>query len=146
MALTCRWRSRPQHQKRPHAVQQTRTSFNHLVGAAEQRRRHFEARRLGAFEINRQLILGRCLDRKVGRFLALEDAVDVAGRAPVLVDQNGSIGDQAANKSPRSPREIIELHLALASDFDRAASFELKRLAQRALGIFGHLYLASAAV
>src|SRR4029077_20882196 len=48
-------------------------------------------------------------------------------------------------KSRRSPREIIEFHLALASDFDRAASFELKRLAQRALGIFRHLYLARAA-
>src|SRR3954451_9139211 len=49
-------------------------------------------------------------------------------------------------RSPRSTREIIELHPALASDFDHAASFELKRLAQRALGMFGHLYSASTAV
>src|SRR5262249_31326350 len=27
MALACRWRSRPQHQKRPHAVQHTVTSL-----------------------------------------------------------------------------------------------------------------------
>ena len=32
-----------------------------------------------------QLVLGRRLHRQVGRLLALEDAVDVAGRAPVLV-------------------------------------------------------------
>ena len=43
-----------------------------------------------------QLVLGRRLHRQVGRLLALEDAIDVAGRAPVLVDQVGPIGDQAA--------------------------------------------------
>src|SRR5437879_5930629 len=53
---------------------------------------------------------------------------------------------QNTRKSARSPREIIEFHPALASDFDRAASFELKSLAQRALGFFSHLYPASAAV
>ena len=34
--------------------------------------------------------------RQVGRFLALEDAIDVAGRKPVLVWQIGPVGDQAA--------------------------------------------------
>ena len=43
-----------------------------------------------------QLVLGRRLHRQVGRLLALEDAIDVAGRAPELVDQIGPIGDQAA--------------------------------------------------
>ena len=42
------------------------------------------------------LVLGRRLHRQVGRLLALEDAVDVAGGAPVLVDEIGPIGDQAA--------------------------------------------------
>ena len=41
-------------------------------------------------------ILGRRLHRQVGRLLALEDAIDVAGRAPVLVDAFRPIGDQAA--------------------------------------------------
>ena len=36
------------------------------------------------------------LHRQVGRLLALEDAIDVAGRASVLVDQIGAVGDQAA--------------------------------------------------
>src|SRR5450759_254718 len=37
MALTCRWRSRPQHQKRTHASQQTVSLFDYLIGASEQR-------------------------------------------------------------------------------------------------------------
>ena len=41
-------------------------------------------------------ILGRRLHRQVGRLLALEDAVDVAGGAAVLVDPIRPIGDQAA--------------------------------------------------
>ena len=43
-----------------------------------------------------QLVLGRRLHRQVGRLLALEDAIDVAGRAPVLVDS-----DQAHRRSGR---------------------------------------------
>ena len=55
-----------------------------------------EAERLGGLEVDHQLVLGRRLHRQVGRLLALEDAVDVAGRAPVLVDLIRPIGDQAA--------------------------------------------------
>ena len=42
------------------------------------------------------LVLGRRLHRQVGRLLALEDAIDVAGRLPVLIDVISPIGDQAA--------------------------------------------------
>ena len=54
-----------------------RTLFDHLVGAGEQRRRHFEAERFGGLEINCELVRRRCLDRKVGGLLALEDAADI---------------------------------------------------------------------
>jgi hypothetical protein len=71
-------------------------SFDHLVGARQHGGRNFEAERLRCLEIDHQLILGRRLHRKVGRLLALEDAIDVAGRLTVLVDVIRPIGGQAA--------------------------------------------------
>ena len=43
-----------------------------------------------------QLVLGRRLHRQVGRFLALEDTIYVAGRASILVDKIRPVRDQAA--------------------------------------------------
>jgi hypothetical protein len=43
-----------------------------------------------------QLVLGRVLHRQIGRLLALEDAIDVAGRSPVRRNVIRAVGDQTA--------------------------------------------------
>src|SRR5262249_25655079 len=47
-------------------------------------------------EVNHQLVLGRRLNWHVGGLFALEDAIDIVGRASVLVDDVRTVGDQAA--------------------------------------------------
>jgi hypothetical protein len=42
--------------------------FDHLVSACKQRRRHYEAKRLGSVEIDHQFVLGRRLYWQVGYF------------------------------------------------------------------------------
>src|ERR1700752_1758599 len=55
------------------------SSFNHLVCAAEQRRRNGKTERLAGFEVNNQFELrGEC-NGKVGRLAALQNLVDVVG-------------------------------------------------------------------
>src|SRR5258708_6967083 len=66
-----------------------------ITSSARQRRWDSETKRLGGLKVDRQLILGRRLHRKVGSLLALEDAIDVACRAPILIDRIRPVGDQA---------------------------------------------------
>src|SRR5215831_5120363 len=70
--------------------------FDHLVGAGEYCRWNCETQRFSGLEIDHQFVLGRRLDGHVSRLLALEDAIDVAGRSPILVDIISSIRNQAA--------------------------------------------------
>jgi hypothetical protein len=44
-------------------------SFDHLISASEQHGRHGEPKRLGGFEVDHKLVLGRRLHRQVGGLL-----------------------------------------------------------------------------
>ena len=61
-------------------------SLDRLVGGRKQRFRDGKAEGLGGLEVEHHFELGRRLHRQVGGLFALEDAIDVAGRAPELVD------------------------------------------------------------
>ena len=55
-----------------------------------------EAQSFRGLEIDHQLVLVRRLHRQISWLLALEDTVNVTGRAAVLVDNISAIGNQAA--------------------------------------------------
>jgi hypothetical protein len=67
-----------------------------FAGRIAARRRNGEAERPGGLEVDGEFVLGWRLHWKVGGFLTFEDAIDVAGPAPVLLDRIRSVGDQAA--------------------------------------------------
>ena len=64
-------------------------SFDHLVGAGQDRWRDGEAESLGGLQIHNQFESCGLLDREVGRFLTLQDLVDVVGREPNMSDRFG---------------------------------------------------------
>jgi len=74
-------------------------ALDHLVGAGKERRRDVETKGPRGLEVNGQLVFGWRLDRQVSRFLALENAIDITGGAPVGVDYVRPVSDQAAASS-----------------------------------------------
>jgi len=82
------------------ALRQKRTLdglFNHLVGQLLQIQGHIEAERLRGLEVYHLLEFGGRLNRQLTWFLALEHAVDIRRRTPVLVGNIGAVRDQAAD-------------------------------------------------
>jgi signal transduction histidine kinase len=66
-------------------------SFDHLVGAGEQRWWDGQPERLRSPQIDCKLVFGRRLHRQVGGLLAFEDAIDVTGGAAELIDEVGTV-------------------------------------------------------
>ena len=51
---------------------------------------------LASLQVDRQFELGRKLDRQIGRFGALEDAIDIGRRPPIEIGVIDTVGNQAA--------------------------------------------------
>src|SRR4051794_17471418 len=73
-------------------------SFDHLVGAAEQRQWHAEAACLCGFEVYEQLDFRRLLNWQVGRLVALEYPSGIYAGLPVSGRKARAIADQAAGR------------------------------------------------
>src|SRR5215472_6921728 len=81
-----------------------RASFDHLVGAGEDRWRDGDAELLGSLEIDDQLEGRRLLDRQVGRLGTLEDPSGVKALLAIDSLDARSIADQAAGSDVFAPR------------------------------------------
>src|SRR5215468_8387233 len=55
-----------------------------------------EAQRPGRFQVDGQLVVGRLLERQLRRRSALENLVDIGGRAPKVLDDGSTVAHQAA--------------------------------------------------
>src|SRR5271167_1572977 len=96
MALTCRWRSRPQHQQRTHAPQQNESLFDHVISAGEKRRWNRYTNRLSGPEVDKKLKFRGLLNRKIGGVYPFEDLVDERACASVQLRHVRSIGCKQA--------------------------------------------------
>jgi vancomycin permeability regulator SanA len=54
--------------------------------------RHVETKCFGGFEIDRHFVLDWCLDWKLARLRAVEDAIGIDRRAPKIIGPVNSIG------------------------------------------------------
>ena len=64
--------------------------------------RHLKAKRLGGFQIDHQLEFDRGLHGKLAWLFALKNAINIGRRAPKIIGQVISVGQQAADFSEGS--------------------------------------------
>src|SRR5262249_5228377 len=97
-------------------------SFDHLVGAGEQRDRKGKTKHLGCFEIDYQFDFCGSLDRQVCRLLALENTARICASLTIGIAGNARIAHQTAGydgcarledrRHPVAKRQGSELFLA----------------------------------
>src|SRR5436190_11083761 len=73
------------------------TSFDHLVGAAEQRQRDREAERLGGLEVDYQLDFRCLLHWQVGWLLALENTTGIYASLMIGIRGTACVAHQTAS-------------------------------------------------
>ena len=59
------------------------TSFDQSISPRDESRLHFDAERLGRFQINDEFEYRRPLDRQLGRVPSLQNAIGIVGKAPM---------------------------------------------------------------
>jgi hypothetical protein len=84
-------------QQLAHAPQQTAWLFDHLIGAAEQHRWHFEAERFRSLEIDTQLEFGRLVKRDISRIGTPKNLIDEVGGAAIDFRLVNRMSHQSAN-------------------------------------------------
>src|SRR5215471_3996387 len=70
------------------------TSFDHLVGAQQERLGDCQPERLGGCKIDDEIKLGRLLDRDVAWLRPAQNLVDILGRAPEHTREGRSVGNE----------------------------------------------------
>ena len=75
-------------------LQQGGHLFDDLVGAGDERRRHFKADFFCRFQIDDELEPGRLLDRQLGRFRSLQDLRYITGCNRHHFGLMGTVGDE----------------------------------------------------
>src|SRR5262245_12296956 len=81
------------------------SSFDHLVGAHEERLRNGEANRLGGGQVDDEFKFCRLLDRDIGGLRSTEDLVDQLGSAAEQIGYVGSI------RYKTSRFDVLALHV-----------------------------------
>ena len=79
--------------------------LDYLVRGGQQRFRDGKAECFGGLEVENHFVLGRGLHWEVGRFLTFENAIDIAGGAPTVVNNVRPVGNQTAGADELAPVE-----------------------------------------